>query len=193
MEAFTVLTGRAQALAAADVDTDIIYPARFLLVTEKRGLGQYAFADWRAAGRFEPDDAPILVAGPGFGTGSSREQAVWALRDLGIRAVIAPSFGEIFFGNCFANGVLPVRMGGADYAALLADAEAGLDLTVDLEACEVRRRDGPRIGFDVPGWRREALLAGWDEVDTIMNRSGAKIAAFETAQRASQPWLWSNG
>lgn len=203
MEAFTTLTGTPAPLPRADVDTDIIYPARFLLLTEKTGLGVHAFTEWRyrADGSENPDfalnqplyrAAPILVAGANFGCGSSREQAVWALRDMGIRAIIAPSFGEIFHANCFSNGIVPVVVGPGDHAALLGDAFAGLPLTIDLEQGTVTRRNLPPIAFSVPEWRRQALLNGWDEIDLITRAHGAAIADFETRQRHAQPWLYGD-
>jgi 3-isopropylmalate/(R)-2-methylmalate dehydratase small subunit len=204
MRKFTILTSRAAPLPQNDIDTDIIYPARFLLITAADGLERYGFHDWRfdREGRELPDfplaqpqwqGAEILVTGTNFGCGSSREQAPWALRDMGIRALIAPSFGEIFFSNCLKNGLLPIRAAPDDHAALLADAEAGLALTIDLEACEVRRENGAKIGFSVPPRARDALLNGWDEIDLILARHAGDIDTFEATQRRAQPWLWPQG
>jgi 3-isopropylmalate/(R)-2-methylmalate dehydratase small subunit len=201
MESFSRLTGRAAPLPAANVDTDIIFPARFLLITSKKGLGRYAFYEWRYGpdGKALPDfvlnrpefeGAEILVAGDNFGCGSSREQAPWALRDLGVRCVISTSFGEIFFANCFKNGVLPVVVTPDQVQALMADAEAGSPIEVDLQAQEVRRRDGGFIPFQVEPWRRDALLHGWDEIAIVLNQDGDAIAAFEQSQRAAKPWLY---
>ena len=197
MDRFETLTSVAAPLPQDDIDTDIIYPSRFLLITEKAGLGRYAFHDWRAA---EPDfvldrapwaGAQILVTGANFGCGSSREQAPWALQGLGVRCVIAPSFGEIFHGNCFKNGILPIVATGADHAALMADAAAGATLTVDLAAGVVRRPDGGTIAFHVDPRRRDALIAGWDEIDLIRATNGGDIDRFEAGQRLQQPWLWA--
>jgi 3-isopropylmalate dehydratase small subunit len=201
MESFSRLTGRAAPLPAANVDTDIIFPARFLLITSKKGLGRYAFYEWRygpdgqalpdfVLNRPEFEGAEILVAGDNFGCGSSREQAPWALRDLGVRCVISTSFGEIFFANCFKNGMLPVVVTADQLQALLADAEAGSPIEVDLEAREVRRPDGGVIAFQVEAWRRDALLNGWDEIAIVLNQDGDAIAAFEQSQRAAKPWLY---
>jgi 3-isopropylmalate dehydratase small subunit len=201
MESFTRLTARAAPLPAANVDTDIIFPARFLLITAKKGLGRYAFYEWRygpdgkaradfVLNRKDFQGAEILVAGDNFGCGSSREQAPWALRDLGVRCVISTSFGEIFFANCFKNGMLPVVVTAERLQALMADAEAGVPIEVDLEAQQVRRGDGEVIPFEVEPWRRDALLNGWDEIAIVLNQDGETIAAFERSQRAAKPWLY---
>jgi 3-isopropylmalate dehydratase small subunit len=195
MAAFTVFTARAVSLPEDDVDTDIIFPARFLTITEKRGLGRYAFYDRRHDGEGQvradaPDlaGAGILIAGANFGCGSSREQAPWALADLGIRCLIAPGFGEIFAGNCFRNGILPIVLDGAPLARVRGDA--GAELTIDLVARRIVRPDGEAIAFAIEDWRREPLLNGWDEIATILGLRAADIDAFEQRQRAAQPWLW---
>lgn len=200
MQPFTTLTAIAAPLDEADIDTDIIYPARFLTITEKRGLGRYAFHDRRydGQGRELPDfvlnrdpwrHAGILVAGPNFGCGSSREQAPWAILDLGIRCIIAPSFGEIFRGNCYRNGMLPVTVGEADHAALLADAQAGATLHVDLNARTITRPDGFTIAFAIDDGKRDALLNGWDEVMGILNQYSGTIDRYEQDRRTRLPWL----
>jgi 3-isopropylmalate dehydratase small subunit len=202
MERFTRLVGKAAPLSQANIDTDIIFPARFLLITAKTGLGRYAFYEWRYGpdGAENPDfalnqeryrGAEILVCGDNFGCGSSREQAPWALRDLGVRCVISTSFGEIFAANCFKNGILPVVASAEDLALMMADAEAGLALEIDLEAGEVRRRNAPPIAFQTEPWRREALLNGWDEIAIVLNQDGDRIAAFEQGQRLAKPWLYT--
>lgn len=201
MEKFTVLRATAASLPEANVDTDIIFPARFLLLTEKKGLGRYAFYERRfdPEGQERPDfvlnrepfrQARILIAGDNFGSGSSREQAPWALNDFGIRCVISTSFGEIFHANCFRNSMLPVTVSAAALAGLQRDAEAGLSLTVDLEGQQVLRADGEAIAFEIPAWRRNALLNGWDEIAMIQNQESAAIAAFEARQRHCMPWLY---
>ena len=201
MESFTRLTALAAPLPQANIDTDIIFPARFLLITAKKGLGRFAFYEWRyGPGDTEKPDctlnqarfkgAEILIAGDNFGCGSSREQAPWALRDLGIRCVISTSFGEIFYANCFKNGMLPVVVEAARLAELMTDAQAGLPIEVDLEAQEVRRCNGAPIALDVEPWRREALLNGWDEISIVLKQDGPEINAFEQRQRASNPWLY---
>ncbi|MDO7843408.1 3-isopropylmalate dehydratase small subunit [Sphingomonas immobilis] len=192
MRAFTALTDRVLSLPFDEIDTDIIFPARFLLVTEKRGLGRYAFADRRGTAGFpvgldDTQTPAILVTGANFGCGSSREQAPWALADLGIRAVIAPSLGEIFRTNCTRNGIVPVLLPADTVSALHGAAE----LTVDLVLQTVRMSDGRGIGFDIAAAEREALLNGWDETARIMALSSAAITRFEAGQRERQPWLWS--
>ena len=194
MEPLDTLRGPAVSLPEADIDTDIIYPARYLLITEKKGLGRYAFHDRRADPGFPIRDdlrAPFLVAGANFGCGSSREQAPWALADLGVRVIVAPSFGEIFHSNCFSNGMLPIVQPNATVAALHAAAAAGEMFDLDLAA---GRLDVPGVGalyFAIAEDRRQALLNGWDEIARIRAFHGADIARFERTQRTVAPWLWS--
>jgi 3-isopropylmalate/(R)-2-methylmalate dehydratase small subunit len=201
MTRFTTLTSRAAPLPEADIDTDVIIPARFLLLLDKAGLGRHLFHERRydRAGAPRPDfvvnrppfdQAEILVAGRNFGCGSSREQAVWALVDFGIRCVIAPSFGEIFFANCFKNGVLPIALGGAPYAAVLAAAEAQEVVTVDLTAQEIRLPRGEPIPFAVDPQSRRALLLGLDEIGMILAEDLPEIEAFEARHRRAAPWLF---
>ena len=201
LQPFTRVEGQAAALPEDNVDTDIIFPARFLLLTTREGLGRNAFHDRRyhADGSEIVDfvlnrepfrDASVIVAGANFGSGSSREQAVWALLDFGIRAVIASSFGEIFHANCMRNGVLPLTLDPGTCAVLAGSAEAGAMFAIDLEAQQLTVAGMAPLAFALPPERREALLEGWDETDQIANRFGTQIAAFEAAQRASQPWLY---
>jgi 3-isopropylmalate dehydratase small subunit len=194
MRALTRVTGQAVSLPEADVDTDIIYPARFLLITQKKGLGLYAFADRRGKPGFpirEGDDRPILIAGPNFGCGSSREHAPWAISDMGIRVIIAASFGEIFHSNCFRNGMLPIRLDTAIVERLRAVAEAGEAISVDLEGCVIDAPGLPAVGFDIADDRREALLNGWNDTTRILALHAQDIRDFEAAQRRSTPWLWT--
>lgn len=194
MRALTRVEGQAVSLPDADIDTDIIYPARFLLITEKKGLGAYAFADRRDEPEFPfraGEGRPILIAGPNFGCGSSREQAPWAISDLGIRVIIAESFGEIFYSNCFRNGILPIRLDRATIELLRIHAEAGGVISVDLETRRVEADAIPAISFDVADDRREALLKGWNDTTRILALHEAEITAFETAQRRASPWLWT--
>jgi 3-isopropylmalate/(R)-2-methylmalate dehydratase small subunit len=199
MRRFTTLTGIAAALPDADIDTDVIFPARFLLLTDKAGLGKQLFFDRR----FDKDGAPreefvlnrrpfdraqILIAGNNFGTGSSREHAVWALVDFGVRCVIAPSFGEIFYLNCFKNGLLPIRVTPAEHAVLLDHARSGRVLTVDLERLEIRF-DSCSLAFSLDATLRRGLLEGLDEIDQILADDLADIVAFEARQRQDAPWL----
>lgn len=193
MTPFTIVSGPAVSLPDTDIDTDIIYPARFLLITEKRGLGRYAFHDRRADPGFPitGDTAPpILIAGANFGCGSSREQAPWAIGDLGIRAIIAPSFGEIFFGNCFRNGLLPIRLAPALVADLHTLATRGHEISVDLVARHIRVDGQPPIAFEVAVDQRESLINGWNETTRLLALHSQDIAHFETVQRRSAPWLW---
>lgn len=198
MKPFTTVTSIAAPLPEADVDTDIIFPARFLLLLDREGLGRHLFHERRRPAEGAPpfvldtppyDRAEILVTGPNFGTGSSREQAVWALADFGIRVVIAPRFGEIFFSNCFRNGLLPIVLGEAEHGAVMRAAEAGEKVSVDLETQRIVLVDGTAIGFSIDSYRRRALLLGLDEIGAILADDAADIAAFEARQKAATPWL----
>ena len=193
MDKFTTLTSLAAPLRENAIDTDIIFPARFLLLLDREGLGKYAFNEWRGEGFVLDtppyDTAQILVTGETFGTGSSREQAVWTLADLGIRVIIARSFGEIFYSNCFKNGVLPIRLTGADMDAVEAAAEAQEQLTVDLDRRTVTLPDGRVIALDVADHHRRALLAGLDEVGVILADHADAIDHFENTRRSTAPWL----
>lgn len=193
MRPFRTLTSVAAPFAEAQIDTDVIFPARFLLLPDKAGLGKHLFHERRAKGGFVLDRAPwdkaeILVTGADFGTGSSREQAVWALADFGIRCVIAPSFGEIFFSNCFRNGVLPIVMTGEAHAAVMEVASAGEAVTVDLPAQEVRIGDAA-LPFDVEPHRKRALMEGLDEIGVILADDLPAIEDFERRHWAARPWL----
>ena len=200
MEKFIRLTGVAAPLPMANVDTDMVIPKNYLKTTVREGLGRHLFAEMRydQAGRERTDfvlnrpayrQAKILVASDNFGCGSSREHAVWALLDFGIRCVIAPSFADIFFNNCFKNGVLPLVLPKATCEQLIDDAERGANATlaVDLEAQELIRSDGERIAFEVEPFRRHRLLEGLDEVGATMAR-GNSIDAFEAGLARRQPW-----
>jgi 3-isopropylmalate/(R)-2-methylmalate dehydratase small subunit len=189
MQPFRQLIGKAASLPQDNIDTDVIFPARFLTLTAREGLGVHAFADrpFRLAG------TPVLVAGVNFGCGSSREQAVWALLDCGVRCVIAPGFGEIFAGNCIRNGMLPIVLGAAQVDALHTAAQAGETFSINLETCTVQAGDAPPVGFAIPEPQRQALLNGWDETAAILAHDGAAIDAFEQRQRDAQPWLYTKG
>jgi 3-isopropylmalate/(R)-2-methylmalate dehydratase small subunit len=201
MEKFQRLISRAAPMPAADIDTDIIFPARFLLITEKTGLGRYAFYDWRhgpgggAAAEFvlnQPaySGAKILICGDNFGCGSSREQAPWALRDLGVTCLISTSFGEIFRANCFKNAMLPIVLPPEPCGELMRVATVGGELEVDLTTCTISGADIAPMPFEVDPSRREALLEGWDEIAIALRKDADAIAAFEQRQRAAQPWLY---
>jgi 3-isopropylmalate/(R)-2-methylmalate dehydratase small subunit len=178
----------------------MVIPKTYLKGTERTGLGRHLFAEMRfnEDGSERPDfelnrpawrRAEILVAFDNFGCGSSREHAPWALRDFGIRCVIAPSFADIFFNNCFKNGILPLVLPKAVCAQLIEDAERGANavLTIDLETQELTRPDGERIAFEVEPSRRSRLLEGLDEIGATVARA-ARIDAFEERLRQSQPW-----
>jgi 3-isopropylmalate/(R)-2-methylmalate dehydratase small subunit len=199
MDAFTTLTAAAAPLNLANVDTDKIIPARFLKTIKRSGLGQHLFANLRYNddGSEKPDfvlnqpkyrNAEILVAGKNFGCGSSREHAPWALLDFGIRCVIAPSFADIFFGNCFKNGILPVVMPADICARLMDDAALGPNarLTVDLARQVVVRPDGEEIPFEVDPFRKNCLLNGLDDIGLTLEHEAA-ISTFEAAEPAWKP------
>jgi 3-isopropylmalate/(R)-2-methylmalate dehydratase small subunit len=199
MKSFVALTSIAAPFPEADVDTDVIFPARFLLLIDRAGLGRHLFHERRAQASADApfvlsrppfDRAEILVAGRNFGCGSSREQAVWALADFGIRCVIAPSFGEIFYGNCFRNGTLPITLPDAEHAEVMAAAASGTPLTVDLERQEIRLPEGRTIAFQIEAHRRQALLLGLDQIGEILAGDAADIEAFESRQKTTAPWLY---
>jgi 3-isopropylmalate/(R)-2-methylmalate dehydratase small subunit len=202
MERFVRIEGVAAPLHRPNIDTDAIIPSREITSPGLEGYGEKLFAPWRYLGperRENPDfvlnrapfrTAPILIAGDNFGCGSSREMAAWALRQFGIRVVIAPSFGTIFAANCQRNGILPVVLQEATVAALAARAGTGeLVLAVDLEACLVRERDGTAHAFRVGVREREAMLEGLDDIALTLRRRG-EIEAFQARDREARPWAW---
>jgi 3-isopropylmalate/(R)-2-methylmalate dehydratase small subunit len=199
MDKFTLLTAIAAPLNVANVDTDMIIPARFLKTIKRTGLGVSLFANIRynADGSEKPDfvlnqpkyrKAEILVVGDNFGCGSSREHAPWALLDFGIRCVIAPSFADIFFNNCFKNGILPIALPEEIVAKLMEDAALGTNarLTVDLENQVVVRPDGSKIPFEVDPFRKHCLLNGLDDIGLTLEHTAA-ISAYEAKIPAWQP------
>ena len=201
MERFTTLTGISAPLPMINVDTDKIIPKQYLKTIRRTGLGRHLFDEMRhdAQGRERPEfilnrdpwrKASILVTEDNFGCGSSREHAPWALLDFGIRCVIAPSFAEIFFGNCVNNGILAITMEHEDVRRLMDDARAGHNarLTVDLESQTVTRPDGSRIAFTIDGSVKHRLLNGLDPIGISLSRE-ADITAFEERRAALQPWL----
>jgi 3-isopropylmalate/(R)-2-methylmalate dehydratase small subunit len=203
MQKFTTLSGVAAPLPMINVDTDMIIPKQFLKTIKRTGLGKNLFDEMRynPDGTERPDfvlnkrayrKAAVLVAGANFGCGSSREHAPWALLDFGIRCVIAPSFADIFYNNCFKNGILPIKLPQSAIDKLLDDAERGENavISIDLEKQEIRGPDGGCLAFDIDPFRKHCLLNGLDDIGLTLERASA-IDSFESKNRDAQPWLWS--
>ena len=201
MKPFIGESGVAVALWRSNVDTDAIIPIEYCVNRKRPHFAEGLFHRWRFAATGEARDFPlneerhrnpvILVAGENFGCGSSREMAVWALADFGFRCVIAPSFGEIFFNNCFQNGLLPVQLPADDVAGLAEELGAAAEprLTVDLEDCRVRSTAGKEFAFSVNELRRQALLEGLDPVSATLTRARA-IDDFQRRDRETRPWIY---
>jgi 3-isopropylmalate/(R)-2-methylmalate dehydratase small subunit len=201
MQKFTQLTGVAAPMPEINIDTDRIIPKNYLKTIKRTGLGTALFAEVRydESGKENPDfvlnkpayrKSEIIVAGENFGCGSSREHAPWALLDYGIRCVISTSFADIFFNNCFKNGVLPIKLPQEDVDKLMEDAERGSNatLTIDLEKQEIRRPDGGVIAFEIDSFRKHCLLNGLDDVGLTLQHE-TKINDYEGRQNADKPWL----
>jgi 3-isopropylmalate/(R)-2-methylmalate dehydratase small subunit len=201
MDKFTVLEGVAAPLKVVNVDTDMIIPKQYLKTIKRTGLGKGLFSEQRYKDDGSENEnfvlnqpayrkAKILVAGDNFGCGSSREHAPWALLDFGIRCVISTSFGDIFYNNCFKNGILPIRVSQDELDKLFDDAERGANatLTVDLEKQEIRGPDGGCIRFEIDPFRRHCLLNGLDDIGLTMVKAD-KIGAFESKVGAERPWM----
>ena len=201
MDKFTKLSGVAAPLPQINVDTDMIIPKQFLKTIKRSGLGRHLFDEMRrdADGNEISDfvlnrpayrDAQILVAGENFGCGSSREHAPWALLDFGIRCVIAPSFADIFYNNCFKNGILPIALPQEDVDRLMDDAERGANalVTVDLDRQTITGPDGGTIAFDIDPWQRHCLLNGLDDIALSLEKAPA-IERFEDAMSGARPWV----
>ncbi len=201
MDKFEKIEGVAAPLPLVNCDTDRIIPARFLKTIKRTGLGKNLFNDIRfnADGSEKPEfvlnkpayrNAKVLVAGPNFGCGSSREHAPWALMDFGIRCVIAPDFADIFYSNAFKNGMLLIKLPQAQVDALMKDAELGANarLTVDLVKQEITRPDGSVVKFEIDPFKKHCLLNGLDDIGLTLQKAD-KIAAFEARDRVAQPWL----
>ena len=201
MQKFTLLTGIAAPLDMINVDTDKIIPKLHLRTTKRTGLGKGLFEElrYRPDGTEQPDfvlnrepwrKASILVAGDNFGCGSSREHAPWALIDYGIRCVISTSFADIFYNNCFKNGILPVVLPEDAVAVLMDDARKGANarIAVDLEAQTVTSSDGREFHFEVDPFKKHCLLNGLDDIGLTMEKSD-RIAAYEQKAAASRPWV----
>ena len=211
MHAFTTLHALAVPLDRANVDTDAIIPKQFMKSIRRTGFGDNLFDEWRYLDRGEPGQdvsrrprnpdfplnqpryagAQILLARENFGCGSSREHAPWALRDFGIRALIAPSFADIFHGNCFKNGLLPITLDAATVDRLFALVEAtpGLKLAIDLAAQTVTPDGGAAIHFDIDPARKHRLLNGLDDIGLTLQRAD-RIRAYEARRRQEEPWLF---
>jgi 3-isopropylmalate/(R)-2-methylmalate dehydratase small subunit len=202
MEKFTTLTGIAAPLPLINIDTDMLVPKQYLKTILRTGLGKILFSEmrFRADGAEITDfvlnkslwrQAKIIVAGANFGCGSSREHAPWALLDFGIRAIIAPSFADIFHNNCFKNGILPIILPQPQVDLLMADAQSGNPtLTIDLEAQTITRPNGETLAFNVEASSRRALLDGLDEIGLSL-RHAAEVDQFEELQYRAQPWLYA--
>lgn len=212
MKAFRQLNGLVCPLDRANVDTDAIIPKQFLKSIKRSGFGPFLFDEWRYADHGEPDmdcaqrplrkdfvlnqarykGAQILLARDNFGCGSSREHAPWAIEDFGFQVIIAPSFADIFFGNCYKNGILPIVLPAATVDKLFAECVAteGYRLDVDLESQTIVTPSGESLGFDVSAHRKHCLLNGLDEIGLTLQHA-AEIRAFEARHRAAQPWLFA--
>jgi 3-isopropylmalate/(R)-2-methylmalate dehydratase small subunit len=200
MDKFTTLTGVAAPLEIMNIDTDMIIPKQYLKTIARTGLGKGLFSElrYREDGSENPDfilnkpayrNASIIIAGDNFGCGSSREHAPWALLDFGVRCVISTSFADIFYNNCFKNGILPIKVTQGQLDRLMDDAKRGANatLTVDLEAQEIRGPDGGVIRFDIDAFRKHCLLNGLDDIGLTLQKAD-KIADFEKQTAAARPW-----
>ena len=200
MENFTTLTGIAAYLPMINVDTDMIIPKQYLKTIKRTGLGKGLFAELRydEKGAPLPDfvlhkppyaKAKILITGENFGCGSSREHAPWALLDFGFRCIIAPSFADIFYNNCFKNGILPIALPQEEIDKLIDDASRGANatITVDLAAQGIRGPDGGVIKFDIDPFRKRCLMEGLDDIGLTLEKGDA-IGAFEARSRTERPW-----
>ena len=201
MEKFATFTGIAAPLPLINVDTDMIIPKQFLKTIKRSGLGVNLFDEmrYREDGSENPDfvlnrpayrAAEILIAGDNFGCGSSREHAPWAIKDFGIRVIVAPSYADIFHNNCFKNGILPIALPQEQVDALMSDAEKGANarMTVDLEAQTITSSDGAVYGFEIDPFRKRCLLEGLDEIGLTLEKAAA-IDGFEAATARSRPWI----
>ncbi len=200
MDSFTILEGVAAPLKMINVDTDMVIPKQYLKTIKRTGLGKGLFSEMRFKddGSENPDfvlnksayrNAKILVADDNFGCGSSREHAPWALLDFGIRCVISTSFGDIFYNNCFKNGILPIRVSPEDLEKLFDDADRGANstLTVDLEEQVIRGPDGGEVRFDIDPFRKHCLLKGLDDIGLTKQKTD-QIVSYEKKATEARPW-----
>jgi 3-isopropylmalate/(R)-2-methylmalate dehydratase small subunit len=212
MDKFNTFSGVVAPLDRSNVDTDAIIPKQFLKSIKRTGFGPYLFDEWRYLDHGEPDmdcsnrplnnefvlndaryaGSMVLLTRENFGCGSSREHAPWALADFGFKVILAPSFADIFFNNCFKNGILPIVLDETNVDALFAKAtnEQPLEMTVDLEAQELRLSDGQTIGFEVDEFRKQCLLEGLDDIGLTLRHSD-EIKAFEQRRREQAPWVFA--
>jgi 3-isopropylmalate/(R)-2-methylmalate dehydratase small subunit len=198
MQKFDKMTATAAPLPITNVDTDMIIPKQFLKTIKRTGLKEGLFYELRTDEKGNPKDfvldndpwkdAQIIVAGDNFGCGSSREHAPWALLDAGIRCVISTSFADIFYNNCFKNGILPITVSPAEQKLLMADANQGASLKIDLEAQTITRPGGETVKFEIEPFRKHCLLNGLDDIGLTLARA-EKIDAFEEKRNLGQPWL----
>jgi 3-isopropylmalate/(R)-2-methylmalate dehydratase small subunit len=204
MEKFNKLTGVAAPMNMINIDTDMIIPKQFLKTIKRTGLGKNLFHEMRydEDGNEKEDfvlnkpayrEAKVLVGGDNFGCGSSREHAPWALLDFGIRCVISTNFADIFYNNCFKNGILPIKVTPEQLEALFDDADRGSNatLSIDLETQEINGPDGGTIHFEMDPFRKHCLLEGLDDIGQTVQKK-AKIEEFEAGQKTSQPWLYAS-
>jgi 3-isopropylmalate/(R)-2-methylmalate dehydratase small subunit len=201
MDKFTTLTAVAAPMPRVNIDTDAIIPKQYLKTIERTGLGKGLFSEWRYNddGSENPEfvlnqpaykDAKIIVAGHNFGCGSSREHAPWALKDFGISCVISSQFGDIFYNNCFQNGILPILVSEEDLEKLMDDAERGANatLTIDLEKQEIHGPDGGVVHFDIDSFKKHCMLNGLDHIGLTMEKAHT-IDAYEEKRQSERPWV----
>ncbi len=201
MEKFEKITGVAAPMPLINIDTDMIIPKLFLKTIKRSGLGVHLFDEMRYNddGSEKPDfvlnqpayrNAEIIVAGDNFGCGSSREHAPWAIKDFGVKCVISTSFADIFFNNCFKNGILPIVLPQEQVDLLMKDAEKGANarMTVDLEAQEITTSDGEVVKFDVDAFKKQCLLEGLDDIGLTLKKADS-IASYETMSASARPWV----
>ena len=202
MEKFSTVNGVAAPMRSINIDTDKIIPKQYLKTIKRTGLGKNLFAEMRynedgseiedfVLNKPAYRNSQILVAGDNFGCGSSREHAPWAILDFGIKVVISTSFADIFYNNCFKNGILPIKVTPEQLELLFDDADRGSNatLTIDLENQKINRPDGKVVNFEMDPFRKQCLLEGLDDIGQTLQRKG-KIDGFEERQKAGQPWLY---
>ena len=200
MDKFTTLTGIAAPMPIMNVDTDMIIPKQYLKTIQRTGLGKGLFSEmrYREDGSENPDfvlnkpayrQATILIAGDNFGCGSSREHAPWALLDFGLRCIVSTSFADIFYNNCFKNGILPITVSQADLDKLMDDARRGANatMTIDLPSQEIRGPDGGVVKFEIDQFRKHCLINGLDDIGLTMEKANS-ITEFEKQNATARPW-----